>query len=72
MLLTGLDIEEKSKLIVDQIFKSVGGQDQFDKVDIQLHRTDKENPISNEEAQAFLRIDAVSYTHLTLPTSYAV
>ena len=37
LLLTGLDIEEKSKLIVDQIFKSVGGQDQFDKVDIQLH-----------------------------------
>ena len=60
LLLTGLDIEEKSKLIVDQIFKSVGGQDQFDKVDIQLHRTDKENPISNEEAQAFLRIDVMS------------
>ena len=60
LLLTGLDIDEKSKLIVDQIFKSVGGQDQFDKVDIQLHRTDKENPISNEEAQAFLRIDVMS------------
>ena len=60
LLLTGLDIEEKSKLIVDQIFKSVGGQDQFDKVDIQLHRTDKENPNSNEEAQAFLRIDVMS------------
>ena len=60
LLLTGLDIEEKSKLIVDQIFKSLGGQEQFDKVDIQLHRTDKENPISNEEAQAFLRIDVMS------------
>ena len=60
LLLTGLDIEEKSKLIVDQIFKSLGGQEQFDKVDIQLHRTDKENPKSNEEAQAFLRIDVMS------------
>ena len=60
LLLTGLDIEEKSKLIVDQIFKSLGGQEQFDKVDIQLHRTDKENPTSNEEAQAFLRIDVMS------------
>ncbi len=60
LLLTGLDIEEKSKLIVDQIFKSLGGKELFDKVDIQLHRTDKENPTSNEEAQAFLRIDVMS------------
>ena len=60
LLLTGLDIEEKSKLVVDQIFKSLGGREQFDKVDIQLHRTDKENPTSNEEAQAFLRIDVMS------------
>ena len=60
LLLTGLDIEEKASLIIDQIFKSVGGQDQFDKVDIQLHRTDKENAKSNEEAQAFLRIDVMS------------
>ena len=60
LLLTGLDINEKAELITDQIFKSVGGKEQFDKVDIQLHRTDKENPKSNEEAQAFLRIDVMS------------
>ena len=60
LLLTGLDINEKAKLITDQIFKSVGGKEQFDKVDIQLHRTDKDNPNSNEEAQAFLRIDVMS------------
>ena len=60
LLLTGLDIEEKAKLITDTIFDSVGGKEQFDKVDIQLHRTDKENPESNEQAQAFLRIDVMS------------
>ena len=60
LLLTGLDIEEKAKLITETIFDSVGGKDQFDKVDIQLHRTDKENPESNEQAQAFLRIDVMS------------
>ena len=60
LFLTGLDINEKAELITDQIFKSVGGKEQFDKVDIQLHRTDKENPNSNEEAQAFLRIDVMS------------
>jgi len=60
LLLTGLDIDEKAKLITETIFDSVGGKEQFDKVDIQLHRTDKENPESNEQAQAFLRIDVMS------------
>jgi hypothetical protein len=60
LLLTGLDIEDKAKLITETIFDSVGGKEQFDKVDIQLHRTDKENPESNEQAQAFLRIDVMS------------
>ena len=60
ILLTGLDIEEKAKLVTDSIFENVGGKEQFDKVDIQLHRTDKENPNSNEQAQASLRISVMS------------
>ena len=60
LLITGLDIEKKAELITNTIFDSVGGREQFDKVDIQLHRTDKENPESNEQAQAFLRIDVMS------------
>mgnify|MGYP001319898500 FL=1 len=60
ILLTGLDIEEKAKLVTDSIFENVGGKEQFDKVDIQLHRTDKENPDSNEQAQASLRISVMS------------
>ena len=60
ILLTGLDIEEKAKLVTDSIFDNLGGKDQFDKVDVQLHRTDKENPISNEQAQASLRINVKS------------
>ena len=60
ILLTGLDIEEKAKLVTASIFENVGGKEQFDKVDIQLHRTDKENPESNEQAQASLRISVMS------------
>ena len=60
ILLTGLDIEEKAKLVTDLIFDNVGGKEQFDKVDIQLIRTDKEDPNSNEEAQASLRISVMS------------
>jgi hypothetical protein len=60
VLLTGLDIEEKAKLVTDLIFDNVGGKEQFDKVDIQLLRTDKQDPNSNEEAQASLRISVMS------------
>ena len=60
ILLTGLDIEEKAKLVTDLIFDNLGGKEQFDKVDIQLNRTEKINPVSNEEAQASLRISVMS------------
>ena len=60
VLLTGIDIEEKAKLVTDLIFENVGGRDQFDHVDIQLIRTDHENPLSNEFAQASLRISVMS------------
>ena len=56
MLLTGLDVERKAEIFTDALFDSVGGQDQFDEVDIQLIRSDKENPDTNEEAFAALRI----------------
>ncbi len=56
VLLTGLDIEEKAAIHIDQVFHNLGGRDQFDDVDIRLLRTDKEDPGSNEEAHAILRI----------------
>ena len=60
VMLTGLDIEAKAKVFEDALFNSVGGKDQFDEVSIQLHRTDKENPISNEESMASLVISVKS------------
>jgi len=59
-ILTGLDIEEKAKIITDAFFTSVGGKDQFDEVSILLDRTDKEDPGSNEEAMASLRVSVKS------------
>ena len=59
-MLTGLDIEAKAKVFEDALFNSVGGKDQFDEVSIQLHRTDKENPLSNEESMASLVISVKS------------
>lgn len=60
MLLTGLDIEAKAEIFTDALFHSLGGREQFDEVNIQLIRSDKEDPTSNEEAFASLRIDVRS------------
>ena len=56
VMLTGLDIEKKAEIHIDQMFHNLGGMEQFDDVDIQLVRTDKENPHNNEEAHAVLRV----------------
>ncbi len=55
-VLTGLDIETKAKIIEDTLFESLGGKEQFQQVDVQLVRSDKENPATNEEANAHLKI----------------
>ncbi len=60
VLLTGLDIEKKAELYIDQIFHNLGGREQFDEVEIQLIRSDQENPESNEVAHAALRITVTS------------
>ena len=60
ILLTGLDIEKKAELFIDQIFHNLGGQEQFDEVEIQLIRSDQENPESSEVAHAALRISVTS------------
>ena len=57
LLLTGLDIEEKAEILTDALFDSLGGRDQFDEVSVELRRTDKIDPDSNEEAMASLCID---------------
>jgi len=60
IILTGLDIEDKAKVFIDTLFESVGGRNQFDDVSIQLHRTDKDDAKTNEEAMASLEISVKS------------
>lgn len=59
-MITGLDIDAKAKILTDTFFNNIGGQEQFDDVSIELIRSDKENPQSNEEAFARLRVVAKS------------
>lgn len=56
MVLTGMDIEAKAAWAVDELFAILGGQDQFDDVDIQLLRYDRPDPTCFDEATAHLRI----------------
>ena len=60
IILTGLDIEEKAKVFTNTLFNSVGGKEQFDEVSIKLHRTDKDDAKTNEEAMASLVISVKS------------
>jgi Acyclic terpene utilisation family protein AtuA len=56
VLLTGLDIEKKAEVYLDAVFHNMGGREQFDSLDVQVLRTDKEDPRTNEEAHAILRV----------------
>ena len=60
LILTGLDIEKKAETFINTLFTLVGGKEQFDEVRTDLHRTDKKNPSSNEEAMATLSLSVKS------------
>ncbi len=55
-VLTGLDIEEKAKLVEETLLSALGGREQFEEVTVKLTRSDKPDPQTNEEAGALLRI----------------
>lgn len=59
VVLTGLDIEEKADIVQEELLAALGGEENFTELDIQLIRSDKEDPGSNEEAFAYLKITAV-------------
>jgi hypothetical protein len=59
ILLTGLDIEKKAKILENTLFENLGGRDQFAFSDVRLIRSDKEDPQSNEEAFAYLRFSVI-------------
>jgi len=56
VVLTGLDIEKKAKIVEETIFDLLGGKDQFAFTDVQLIRIDKDNPDHNDVACAHLKI----------------
>lgn len=59
IILTGLDIEKKARILEETLFDTLGGKDKFEQVEVQLIRSDKEDPPTNEEAFAYLRISVI-------------
>ncbi len=59
IVLTGLDIEKKAKIFEEALFASLGGRGQFAVEDIQLIRSDKDDPQTYEEAFAYLRVSVM-------------
>ena len=59
IVLTGLDIEKKAQIVTESLFDSLGGEELFSVVDVQLIRSEKKNPSTNEEAFAHLRISVM-------------
>ncbi len=58
-VLTGLEIEKKAKIVEETLFAVLGGKEQFQQVNVQLIRCDKENPDTNEEANAHLKVSVL-------------
>ena len=59
IILTGLDIEKKAAIVEETLFDNLGGKDNFAETQVQLIRSDKENPDENDLAFAFLRISVM-------------
>ena len=60
LIITGLDIEEKAQIFTDELIESLGGEELYDDISIQLIRTDKPDAQTNEEAMATLKISVKS------------
>jgi len=56
LVLTGLDIEAKAAWARQELFGVLGGEDQFEDVDVRLLRFDEPDAPANEQATAHLRI----------------
>ncbi|HVD89047.1 MAG TPA: acyclic terpene utilization AtuA family protein, partial [Jatrophihabitantaceae bacterium] len=56
LVLTGLDIAENAAWAEQELFDLLGGRDRFNEVDVRLLRYDRDDPPTNEQATAHLRI----------------
>lgn len=59
IILTGLDVEKKAEIFQQALFDSLGGRGQYAVEDVQLIRSEKADPATNDEAFAYLRVSVM-------------
>jgi hypothetical protein len=59
VVLTGLDIEKKARIVEEAVFDNLGGRGQYAVEEVQLVRSNHDNPETNDEAFAQLRISVM-------------
>ena len=55
-VLAGLDVEEKAKLAEETLWKLVGGRERFAETSVRLVRSDRQDPLTNDDAFAYLQV----------------
>jgi hypothetical protein len=55
-VLAGLDVEEKAQLAEETLWKLVGGRTRFADTHVHLVRSDRHDPVSNDDAFAYLQV----------------
>lgn len=56
MIVAGIDVEAKAEMALGALWASLGGTEQFDKVDVQLLRTEQVDPPNHEASFAHLKV----------------
>ncbi len=59
LVITGLDVDAKARILEETVVASLGGRDQFAVFESQLVRADRPQPTINEEAFAYLRLGVI-------------
>jgi len=59
LVLTGLDIPQKARILEETVVASLGGRDQYAVFDVQLVRSDQVDPGTNDESFAYLRFGVI-------------
>ncbi|MCP3899431.1 MAG: DUF1446 domain-containing protein, partial [Desulfobacteraceae bacterium] len=59
VILTGLDITKKAKIVEDIVFGLMGGKHKFEKTDVLLTKSKNTDPVINDEAFSYLRISVM-------------
>src|SRR5207245_6232251 len=55
-VLAGLDVEEKARLAEETLWRLVGGRDRFAETSVELVRSDRPDPHTNDDAFAYLHV----------------